>query len=140
MRVKLFGVVAVAAVMMATEVQVLAHHSFAAEFDAQRPIKLRGTVVKMEWSNPHAWIHIDVKNSDTGAVVRWMVEGGAPNALIRRGFNRDSLPIGTEIVVAGFQARDGSNRANGANLTLPNGTRLFIGSSGTGAPADTPER
>jgi hypothetical protein len=115
-----------------------AHHAFAAEFDVNRPLKLRGTVTKMEWINPHAWIHIDVKNAD-GSVTNWMVECGAPNGLLRRGFTKASLPAGTEILVNGWQAKDGSTRANGSDLTLLDGTKLFLGSSnGTqnGAPDD----
>jgi hypothetical protein len=112
-----------------------AHHAFAAEFDANKPIKLKGTVAKMEWINPHTWIHIDVKRAD-GKVERWMIEGGPPNALYRRGFTKDSLPIGTEILVEGFRAKDGSTRGNGRDLTFPNGRKLFLGSSGTGAPRD----
>ncbi len=134
MRSKLFSVVAGAAlVVTAAAVPVIAHHSFAAEFDAKKPVKLRGTVTKMEWINPHSWIHIDVKAAD-GKVEKWMVEGGAPNALLRRGWNKNSLLPGTEILVEGFQAKDGSNRANGSNITLPDGKKLFVGSSGTGAP------
>ena len=137
MRTKLFSVVAGAAFLMAAAVPVIAHHSFAAEFDAKRPVKMRGTVVKMEWINPHSWIHIDVKR-DNGQVERWMVEGGAPNALLRRGWNKNSLPEGTEIVVEGFQAKDGSNRANGRDITFPDGKKLFVGSSGIGAPDEKP--
>jgi hypothetical protein len=114
---------------------VVAHHAFSAEFDAKRPVKLRGTVTKMEWINPHSWIHIDVKDGK-GKVESWMVEGGAPNALLRRGFTKESLPVGTEILVEGYQAKDGSNRANGRDITLPDGKKLFVGSSGTGAPYD----
>ena len=136
MRTKLVTILGGAAlVVAAAAVQVVAHHSFAAEFDAKRPVKLRGTVTKMEWINPHSWIHIDVKNAD-GTVTTWMVEGGAPNALIRRGWNRDSLPAGTEILVEGFQAKDGAARANGRDITFPDGKKLFVGSSGTGAPKD----
>ena len=116
-------------------VPVSAHHAFAAEFDATKPIKLKGTVTKMEWINPHSWIHLDVKKPD-GTVERWMIEGGPPNALYRRGFTKDSLPVGTEILVEGFQAKDGSLRGNGRDLTLSDGRRLFLGSSGTGAPRD----
>ena len=114
---------------------VVAHHAFSAEFDAQRPVKLRGTVTKMEWINPHSWIHIDVKDAK-GTVTEWMIEGGAPNALLRRGFTKDSLPVGTEILVEGYQAKDGSNRANGRDITFKDGKKLFVGSSGTGAPYD----
>jgi hypothetical protein len=140
MRSKLFSVVAGAAlVVTAAAVPVIAHHSFAAEFDAKRPVKLRGTVTKMEWINPHSWIHIDVKAPD-GKVEKWMVEGGAPNALLRRGWNKNSLLPGTEILVEGFQAKDGANRANGRDITFPDGKKLFVGSSGTGAPDERPEK
>ena len=105
-----------------------AHHSFAAEFDVTKPVKLHGVVTRMEWINPHSWIHIDVKNSD-GTVTSWMIEGGSPNALLRRGFTKNSLPVGTEIIVEGYQAKDGTARANGRDLTFPDGKKLFIGSN-----------
>ena len=110
-----------------------AHHAFAAEFDATKPIKLKGTVAKMEWINPHTWLHLDVKRPD-GKTERWMIEGGPPNALYRRGFTKNSLPIGSELVVEGFRAKDGSLKGNGRELTFADGRRLFVGSSGTGAP------
>lgn len=131
-------VAAVAAAMLAAGAPVAAHHSFAAEFDGQKPVTLRGTITKMEWTNPHAWLHIDVKGPD-GKLVSWMIEGGAPNALLRRGWNRESVAPGTAIVVQGFRARDGSNRASGGDVTLPDGKKLFIGSTGTGAPGDRPD-
>jgi hypothetical protein len=112
-----------------------AHHAFAAEFDAKKPIKLRGVVTKVEWINPHAWIHIEVKKPD-GAVEQWMIEGGTPNTLFRRGVNKNSLPAGTEIIVDGYQAKDGTLKGNGRDITFPDGRKLFIGSTGTGAPGD----
>ena len=114
---------------------VVLHHAFSAEFDAERPIHLEGKVTKMEWINPHAWVHISVEKDD-GTVESWMIEGGTPNALLRRGFTKNSLVPGTIIVVEGYQAKDGSLKANGRNLTLPGGQTLFMGSSGTGAPKD----
>jgi hypothetical protein len=131
---KLAVMIAVAAVLL-NVTAVFAHHAFAAEFDAKRPVKLRGAVTKMEWINPHAWIHIDVKDPD-GKVVGWMIEAGTPNTLFRRGFTKNSLAPGTEILVDGYQSKDGSNRANGRDVTFPDGRKLFLGSSGTGAPYD----
>jgi hypothetical protein len=139
MRTKLFRVIAGGALLVATAAPVIAHHSFAAEFDANKAVKIKGTVVKTEWTNPHIWIHIDVTNPD-GKVESWMVEGGAPNALLRRGWRKNSLPYGIEITVEGFQAKDGANRANGRDITFPDGTKLFVGSSGTGAPDEKKER
>jgi hypothetical protein len=110
-----------------------AHHAFAAEFDASKPLILKGTVEKWELVNPHSWIHLDVKNPD-GSVTKWMVEGGSPNSLFRLGFSKDSLPPGTEIVVDGYQAKDGANRAVGKDLTFAkDGKRLFMGGSAPGA-------
>ena len=134
MRTKLAVVVAGAGLIVAA-VPAWAHHAFAAEFDAKKPLKLQGRVTKVEWINPHSWIHIDVKNQD-GSTTNWMVEGGSPNALIRRGMTKNSLPEGTEIVVDGYQAKDGSNRANGRDITFPDGKKLFMGSSNTDAPYD----
>lgn len=139
MRTKLFRVVAGAVLLVAAVAPVLAHHSFAAEFDANKPVKIKGAVVKIDWVNPHTWIHIDVTGPD-GKVESWAVEGGAPNALIRRGWTKNSVPVGVEIIVDGFQAKDGSFRANGRDITFPDGKKLFIGSEGTGAPDDKPGR
>lgn len=125
--------VALLSVLVAAPVP--AHHSFAAEFDASKVVNLRGVVSRVEWINPHAWIHLDVKNDD-GTVTKWMIEGGTPNTLFRRGFTKDSLKVGTEILVEGYQAKNGTKRANGRDLQLPDGRRLFLGSSGTGAPID----
>jgi hypothetical protein len=107
---------------------IRAHHAFAAEFDIKKPVKLQGRVTKMEWINPHAWIHIDVKGPD-GQVTSWMVEGGSPNILLRRGFSKKSLEEGTVVVVEGYQAKNGENRANGSNITFTDGKRLFLGGS-----------
>jgi hypothetical protein len=114
--------------LMLSAVSVWAHHSFAAEFDIAKPVTLTGTVTQMEWINPHAWIHIDVKGAD-GKITSWMVEGGSPNILLRRGFTKHSLETGTEIVITGYQAKSGENRANGANITFKDGKRLFLGGS-----------
>ena len=140
MRTKLFVMTgaAIASVLLGGAA-ALAHHAFAAEFDANKPVNLRGPVTRVEWINPHAWIHIDSKNAD-GSTTAWMVEGGTPNTLLRRGITKDSLVIGTEIVVRGYQSKDAlckpKCRANGRDVTFPDGRKLFMGSSGTGAPKD----
>lgn len=125
-----FGVTCILALLFAAP--ALPHHAFAAEFDINRPIKLRGTVTKMDWINPHSWIHIDVKGPD-GKVTSWMIEGGSPNVLLRMGFTKDALPAGSEIVLDGFQAKDGSNRGVGKTLSFADGRKLFLGSSAPGA-------
>jgi len=110
-----------------------AHHAFAAEFDANKPVNFKGKITKMEWVNPHTWLHVDVAG-DGGKVENWAVEAGTPNVLFRRGFTKESLLPGTEIAIDGYQAKDGSHRANGRDLTFTDGRKLFLGSSGTGAP------
>ena len=125
---------AVAGLVLAARPGV-AHHAFSAEFDANRPLQLRGTVARTEWINPHSWIHLDVEGDD-GQTVAWAIECGAPNALMRRGLNKNSIPVGTELVIDGFGAKDGSATANARDITLPDGSEFFVGSSGTGAPYD----
>jgi hypothetical protein len=115
---------------------VRAHHSFAAEFDIKRPVKLRGIVTKMDWINPHSWIHLDAKGPE-GKVVSWMIEGGSPNSLLRLGFTKTALPPGSEVVVEGFQAKDGSNRAVGQFVAFADGRKLFLGGSAPGAHGDS---
>jgi hypothetical protein len=129
----------VMAVLLAAVAPVWAHHSFSAEFDENKPVKLQGTVTKMEWINPHAWIHVDVKD-DTGKVTNWMIECGAPNVLFRRGITKNSVSAGMEVIVDGYRAKDGSNKANGKDVTLAGGKKLFLGTPGSGAPADAPEK
>ena len=113
----------------------LAHHAFSAEFDATKPVALRGKITKMEWINPHAWMHLEVTREDW-TIENWMIEAGPPGALVRRGWRKDSVTPGIEVLVEGYQAIDGALRANGRDVTFPDGTRLFAGSSGTGAPLD----
>lgn len=131
--------VAAAVCAMVGLATAVAHHAFAAEFDGSRPVNLQGPVTRVEWINPHSWIHIDSKGPD-GQIVGWMVEGGTTNTLLRRGITKDSLVIGTEIVVRGYQSKDAQCkpkcRANGRDITFPDGRKLFMGSSGTGAPKD----
>jgi uncharacterized protein DUF6152 len=133
MRIKLGTVIIAGLAICAGAGRVSAHHAFAAEFDANKSVSFKGTVTKMEWINPHTWLHIDVKKPD-GTVENWAIEAGTPNVLFRRGFTKESLLPGTEVVVDGYQAKDGSHRANGRDLTFPDGRKLFLGSSGTGAP------
>ena len=131
MRTRTIAGLVVAGLVALGSAPVVAHHAFSAEFDADRPLQLTGKVTRVEWINPHAWIHIETAEGET-----WMIEGGTPNTLFRRGFTKDSLLAGTEIVVDGYQAKDGTNKANGRDLTFTDGRKLFMGSSGTGAPRD----
>ena len=123
------------AVMALASGKAAAHHAFGAEFDPNRPIVVRGPVVKIEWTNPHAWFHVEHTNED-GTKTVWMMEAGTPNTLLRRGIHRNSVPIGTLVVIDGYQSKDLSKSGNGRNMTFANGETLFMGSSGTGAPRD----
>ncbi len=129
------AVILAAALILTANAPMIAHHAFSAEFDSTKPVRIRGKITRMEWINPHAWMHLDVTQDD-GTVESWMIEAGPPGALVRRGWNRDSVVAGTEVLVEGYRALDGSNRANGRDVTFPDGRRLFAGSSGTGAPID----
>ena len=133
MRTMIVSLVGVA--LLAAAVPALGHHAFSAEFDATKPVRLQGVITKMEWINPHAWMHLEVTKED-GSVENWMIEAGPPGALVRRGWRKDSVAPGIEVLVEGYQAIDGALRANGRDVTFPDGTRLFAGSSGTGAPLD----
>jgi len=117
-----------------------AHHAFSAEFDADKPVTLRGAVTRVDWINPHSWLHIDVKDQATGKVVSWKVEMGAPNQLLRRGWNKNTLPVGLEVIVEGYRAKNGSDIANGGSVVLADGRKLFVGSSGIGAPYEEKEK
>ena len=138
MRTKVASAIAVAGLLLSA-VPAWAHHAFTAEFDAKKPLKLRGTITRVEWINPHSWIHMDVKNPD-GTVTSWMVEGGSPNALLRRGVAKETLKAGMEVLVDGYQSKDGSNRANGRDISFADGRKLFVGSSGTEAPDERSEK
>ncbi len=134
MRTKLAaGLAAVGLVLGGAMVSLQAHHAFSAEFDANKPVSFKGTISKMEWTNPHVWLHLDVKKPE-GGVETWAFEAGTPNVLFRRGFTKQSLSVGTEVVVDGYRSKDGSRRANGRDLTFPDGRKMFLGSQGTGAP------
>lgn len=135
----LFAAATVAGAIATVSMPASAHHAFSAEFDADLPIALRGPITRVEWINPHSWIHLNHTNED-GTTQLWMVEGGTPNTLLRRGINRNTLVIGSEIIVTGYQSKDRlctpECRGNGRDITFPDGRKLFMGSSGTGAPSD----
>ncbi len=137
MRMKLLlSLLSTAGALFLAALPASAHHAFGSEFDASRPVLLKGKLVKVEWVNPHSWLHVEVTN-EKGEQEVWMVEGGSPNSLLRRGVTRDSLKVGTEVVVDGYQTRDHTLlRANGRNVTFTDGRKLFLGSPGTGAPDD----
>lgn len=131
---KAYALGIVSACLLGLTTRAWAHHAFAAEFDAHKPVHLEGVLTKVELINPHAWIHVDVKDAN-GKISSWMVEAGSPNVLLRRGFTKTTIAPGTTVVVEGYQSKDGSNRANGRDISLPDGRKLFLGSSGdTGAP------
>jgi hypothetical protein len=134
MRSRLSIAIAAGGLLLAV-VPVWAHHSFSSEFDVKKPLKLQGTLTKWEMINPHSWFHLDVKNPD-GSVSSWLVEGGSPNQLIRLGVTKKTLSLGTEFIIEGYQARDGTNKAVGRNFLLGDGTRLFLGGSAPGAKGD----
>jgi hypothetical protein len=138
MRTKLAVALVLAGLLLAAS-PAWAHHAFGAEFDIDKPVSLKGKLTRVEWVNPHAWIHIDVKSAD-GQVVDWMVEGGSPNTLLRHGFNRNTLEVGTVIVVSGYQAKDGSNKANGKDITFEDGRKLLMGSSATATDGQAPTK
>jgi hypothetical protein len=129
------SVVVLAIASFLTAVPISAHHSFAAEFDAQQPVTLKGTLTRFDWVNPHGWIYIDVKEPN-GKVVSWAIEAGAPTTLLKRGLRKTDFPAGLEVVVTGYRAKNGTTTANGRTITLADGRNFFMGSSGTGAPAD----
>jgi hypothetical protein len=134
MRTKLAVLTAIVGLfVIGRAVPLSAHHAFAAEFDAKKPVRFEGTITKMQWTNPHVWFHVDVKTPD-GKIENWAFEAGTPNVLFRRGFTKNSLLPGTKIIVDGYQSKDGSRRANGRDITFADGKRLFLGSTGTGAP------
>lgn len=139
MRTKLLGLLAGGGLLLSAAAPVLAHHSFAAEFDANKAVTLEGTVKEFRWVNPHSWLIVNVPNKQ-GGTDEWAVEGGAPSALLRRGWTKNTLPPGTKVVVQGFMAKDGSKRANARDIVFPDGTKMFIGSSGTGAPDERAEK
>ena len=122
-------------ILLLLSTSLLGHHAFSSEFDANKTVKIKGTVSRIEWINPHTWIHVDVKETD-GKITKWMIEGGSPNALIRRGVTSQILKVGMEVSVDGYLAKDGSTRANGRDITLADGRKLSVSSPGTGAPGE----
>jgi hypothetical protein len=135
MRATLSVTVLIIGLLLAAAPPLAAHHAFASEFDATKPVTLKGILTKMEWVNPHGWLYVDVKEPD-GKVVNWAIEAGAPNALLKRGLRKHDFPAGLEVVITGYRAKNGSHTANGRTVTLADGRNFFMGSSGTGAPSD----
>ena len=138
MRMKILAIAAGLG-LLAAAAPMMAHHAFQAEFDQKKPVKLQGKVTGMEWINPHAWIHVEVPNPD-GTVTNWMVECGSPNIMLRRGFTKQSLENGTEIIVQGYQAKNGTLRANGSSVTFKDGRKLFVGGSNPDLPENTQQK
>jgi hypothetical protein len=133
MKTRLFCIVGAGIALSLGSLPVFAHHSFAAEFDVKQPVALKGTVTKVEWTNPHVWIYMDVAN-ESGAVEHWQCENGAPNALARMGWTRNSLKVGDQITVEGFRAKNDDKTANARHITLPDGRKVFSGSAEDGGP------
>ena len=131
MRTTLTPTIAIATLFVGVALPANAHHAFAANFDAEKPVRFEAVITKMEWINPHVWIHIDAEMPD-GSVEQWMIEAGSPNMLFRQGLNKNSVQAGMRVIVDGYQARNGSKRANGRDLTLPDGRKLFLSGAGDG--------
>ena len=136
MKFKTLSVLAVGGTLLVSGIPLLAHHSFAAEYDSTKPITLKGAVTKIEWINPHSWLYLDVNDAKTGQPVHWKIEMGAPNQLIRKGWNKASMPAGTEVIVEGYRAKNGTPSATGRTVKFADGRNFFMGSTGAGAPED----
>ena len=139
MRIKSLFPTTMGAGIFLASIPAFSHHAFSAEYDALKPVTLKGTLTKLEWTNPHAWLHVDVQD-EQGKVVNWAIEFGSPNALLRRGLRKTDFPEGLQLVVNGYRAKNGSATVNGTSVKLPDGRDLFTGSSGTGAPGEGQEK